>query len=81
MAVYNVVGGRESDISMLEAIELCQEIAGRDLGYELSDEPRIGDHRWYVSDMSSFVADYPGWRLSLAIEQVLRQIHDLNREQ
>jgi hypothetical protein len=31
--------------------------------------------------MSSFVADYPGWRLSLAIEQVLRQIHDLNREQ
>jgi CDP-paratose 2-epimerase len=49
MAVYNVVGGRESDISMLEAIELCQEIAGRDLGYELSDEPRIGDHRWYVA--------------------------------
>jgi hypothetical protein len=70
----------ESNISMLEAIELCHEIAGREIDYELSDEPRIGDHRWYVSDVSSF-ADYPGWRLSLGIEQGLREIHDLNREQ
>jgi colanic acid biosynthesis glycosyl transferase WcaI len=27
--------------------------------------------------MGSFVADHPGWRLSLGIEQVLREIHDL----
>jgi CDP-paratose 2-epimerase len=80
-AVYNLGGGRESNVSMLEAIQLCKEIAGRELNYELREKPRIGDHRWYVSDMGSFVADYPGWRLSLGIEQVLREIHDLNREQ
>jgi CDP-paratose 2-epimerase len=30
-AVYNIGGGRQSNCSMLEAIELCQQIAGREL--------------------------------------------------
>jgi len=30
-AVYNIGGGRESNVSILEAIELCQAIAGREL--------------------------------------------------
>ena len=80
-AVYNLGGGRQSNVSMLEAIELCEAISGRKLQYELSDQARIGDHQWYVSDMSSFVADYPEWKLSFGIEEVLREIHDLNREQ
>ena len=53
-AVYNLGGGRESNVSMLEAIELCEEIAGNELDYTLSDEARIGDHQWYVSDFGSF---------------------------
>ena len=53
-AVYNLGGGRASNVSMLEAIELCQRIAGRELDYTLSDQARIGDHQWYVSDFGSF---------------------------
>jgi CDP-paratose 2-epimerase len=45
---------------MLEAIELCQEISGRTLDYTLSDEARIGDHRWWISDLADFEADHPG---------------------
>src|SRR5689334_21399394 len=41
-AVYNVGGGRASNCSMLEAIELCEEIAGRELEWELSDRARMG---------------------------------------
>jgi CDP-paratose 2-epimerase len=80
-AVYNLGGGRESNVSMLEAIELCQKIAGRELAYTLSDEARIGDHQWYMSDFGTFRADYPEWRLTYGIEDVLKDIYEHNVEQ
>ena len=49
-----------SNCSMLEAIELCEEIAGRELHWQLSDQNRIGDHRWWISDLEPFQARLPG---------------------
>ncbi|MEA2304433.1 MAG: CDP-paratose 2-epimerase [Solirubrobacteraceae bacterium] len=80
-AVYNLGGGRASNVSMLEAIELCEEIAGRRLDWTLSDEARIGDHRWWVSDIAPFQADYPAFSITFGIEDVLRDIHAFNVEQ
>jgi CDP-paratose 2-epimerase len=80
-AVYNVGGGRESNCSMLEAIALCEEIAGRPLDWTLSDEARIGDHRWWISDLGELRRDYPGWAPSVGVEEILREIHDQNVEQ
>lgn len=80
-AVYNLGGGRRSNCSMLEAIAICERIAGKPLDYELSDQARMGDHRWWVSDVSEFQADYPGFELEFGIEEVLQQIHDANAEQ
>jgi len=79
-AVYNIGGGRESNCSMLEAIEACERIAGRELEWELSEENRIGDHRWWISDLGEFRSDYPDWELRNGIEEILRQIHDHNVE-
>ena len=79
-AVYNLGGGRASNVSMLEAIELCQKLAGRELAYTLSDAARIGDHKWWISDFSAFKADYPGWELTYGIEDVLREIYEHNVE-
>jgi CDP-paratose 2-epimerase len=79
-AVYNLGGGRESNVSMLEAIDMCGRIAGRELNYELSERARVGDHRWWISDFGSFKTDYPEWRLTYGIEHVLREIHDYNVE-
>lgn len=79
-AVYNLGGGRESNVSMLEAIALSQEISGRELTYELSETPRVGDHQWYVSDLSAFRADYPDWQLTAGIKDVLQEIYDANVE-
>ena len=59
-AVYNMGGGRDSNCSMLEAIEACERIAGRELDWELSDEARIGDHRWWISDLGEFQTRLPG---------------------
>jgi CDP-paratose 2-epimerase len=77
-AVYNIGGGRASNCSMLEAIERCEEIAGRELEWELSDRPRMGDHRWWISDLGSFEQDYPDWRLEYDVETILREIYERN---
>ena len=79
-AVYNLGGGRANAISMLEAIEACERIAGRELSWTLSDDARIGDHRWWISDLGAFRADYPDWRISFDLDRTLREIHDANLE-
>ncbi|HTZ64674.1 MAG TPA: NAD-dependent epimerase/dehydratase family protein [Solirubrobacteraceae bacterium] len=80
-AVYNLGGGRECNVSVLEAIELCQRIAERHLNYSFGDEPRLGDHRWWISDLRAFEADYAGWGLTFGIEEMLRDIYERNAEQ
>jgi CDP-paratose 2-epimerase len=79
-AVYNIGGGRESNCSMLEGIELCEQIAGRPLDWRLSDEARMGDHRWWISDLRPFQADYPGWSLEYDVTAMLREIYEANVE-
>ena len=79
-AVYNIGGGRESNCSMLEAIALCEQIAGRTLSWELGDEARTGDHQWWISDLSEFRRDYPDWALAYDVEAILQEIHDQNAE-
>jgi CDP-paratose 2-epimerase len=79
-AVYNIGGGRFSNCSMLEAIDACERIAGRELQWEMGEEPRIGDHRWWISDLEPFQADYPDWELRYGIEEILREIHEANAE-
>jgi CDP-paratose 2-epimerase len=79
-AVYNLGGGRANAISMLEAIDACERIAGRELSWTLSDDARIGDHRWWISDLGAFRADYPDWRISFDLDRTLREIHDANLE-
>jgi CDP-paratose 2-epimerase len=79
-AVYNIGGGRASNCSMIEAIELCEEVAGRELNWELSDENRIGDHRWWISDLDPFRSDYPAWDITYDVRGVLEEIHEQNAE-
>lgn len=79
-AVYNIGGGRFSNCSMLEAIQICERVAGRELEWEMGEEPRIGDHRWWISDLAPFEADYPGWKLRYDVEEILREMYEQNAE-
>jgi CDP-paratose 2-epimerase len=79
-AVYNIGGGRPVNCSMLEAIDLCERIAGKPLDWTLSDEARIGDHRWWISDLAEFESDYQAWSPAVGVEQMLHEIHDENAE-
>ena len=67
-------GGIYSNCSMLEAIALCEDISGKKLSYEYLDEPRKGDHQWYISDLSKFEKDYPNWKINFGIDDILLDI-------
>lgn len=79
-AVYNIGGGRESNCSMLEAIDLCQEITGRELHWRYDPTNRIGDHIWWISDLRAFKRDYPEWSLEYDVPRILREMADSGRE-
>lgn len=72
--VYNAGGGRFANCSMLEAINYCEEITGNKLNYSYSDDNRIGDHIWYISDVSKFKTHYPGWDYTYNIEETLKEM-------
>ena len=59
--VYNAGGGRFSNCSMKEAIALCEEITGNKMNIQYSEINRIGDHIWYISDLSKFKQHYSEW--------------------
>lgn len=77
--VYNIGGSRFSNCSMLEAIEICQEISGNHLDWTYEAENRIGDHIWWISDISRFKADYPDYELTFGIRDILEEMHDNGR--
>jgi CDP-paratose 2-epimerase len=79
-AVYNMGGSRHSNCSMLEAIDICQELTGKPMNWSYSDQNRIGDHIWWISDVSRFKADYPQWDFTYDIRRILVEIHDATVE-
>lgn len=78
---YNIGGGRTSNCSMLEAIEMCERIADRKLDFKYVEGNRIGDHIWWISDNSKFMEHYPGWKVEQNIEDILVDIYEQNRDQ
>lgn len=73
--VYNAGGSRFSNCSMLEAIEMCEDITGNKLSFSYTDNNRIGDHIWYISDVSRFQEHYPEWSFSYGIRETLDEMY------
>jgi CDP-paratose 2-epimerase len=76
--VYNIGGGRFSNCSMLEAIALCEEIAGNKLDWSYTETNRIGDHIWWISNSGKFENHFPEWRLQHNLHAILLQIFENN---
>ena len=74
--VYNAGGSRHSNCSMLEAIEKCEQITGKKMNWSYSETNRIGDHIWWISDVSKFKAHYPEWEYEYDIDDILQQLYE-----
>jgi len=72
--VYNMGGSRHSNISMLEAIALINNITGNKIDYTITENNRIGDHIWYVSDVRKFQEHYPQWQYSYDINLTITEM-------
>ena len=71
---YNVGGSRFANVSILEAIEKIESILGKKAKTNYTDTPRIGDHQWYISDVSKFKSHFPKWEFTYNIDQTLEEI-------
>lgn len=74
--VYNMGGSRHSNCSMKEAIAMCEEISGNKANITYLDDNRIGDHIWWVSDVSKFKDHYPGWNYKYDMRALMHEIYD-----
>ena len=80
-AVYNVGGGRENSTSILEAIDTINSIAGTNWSkYTISEVNRIGDHIWYISDLTKFKNDYPNWKIEIDLKTTIEQMVDFEKQ-
>jgi CDP-paratose 2-epimerase len=73
--VYNIGGSRHCNCSMLEAINLCEEISGRRLTWKYEEDNRIGDHIWWISDVRKFQEHYPEWKFRYGLREILEEIY------
>lgn len=83
-SVYNAGGGRENSTSILEAIDKANEILiNKGIkskawnNYKIDPQNRIGDHQWYISDLTKFQNDYPQWPgITISLDETILQILD-----
>jgi CDP-paratose 2-epimerase len=72
--VYNIGGGRDNSISILEAFDRVEQLIGKKVRWEYREEARKGDHICYISDLRKLRAHFPEWKLSFTLDQILEGI-------
>jgi CDP-paratose 2-epimerase len=78
--VYNVGGGRNNSISILEAIDLINKISETKwTNYSISENNRTGDHIWYISNLTKFKTDYPEWNITISLEETIKQMVEFEK--
>jgi CDP-paratose 2-epimerase len=72
--VYNLGGGKQNSISMLEAFDLAELLSGRPMNWSYSEVNREGDHICYYSDLSKMKQHYPGWSITRDLRSTFAEI-------
>jgi CDP-paratose 2-epimerase len=71
--VYNMGGGPERSLSVLEAISLIEKEVGNKCQYEIH-EGRSGDRQWDVHDITKFKKDYPNWDFKYSLQDIIKDL-------
>jgi CDP-paratose 2-epimerase len=72
--IYNIGGGRFSNCSILEAISIVQKKISKKIKLVFEKNSRIGDHKWYITNLSKFEKDYPSWKLKYNTELIISEL-------
>ena len=77
--VYNLGGGRNNSISILEAIARTEDVTGKKMNHEYVDQNRSGDHICYISDLTKLREHFPGWDITKSLDDIFAEIADAAR--
>jgi CDP-paratose 2-epimerase len=72
--VYNLGGGKDHSCSILEAFDIVASMSGHKQEYKYLDQPRVGDHICYYSDLRKMQAHYPNWTLAHSLVDTIGEI-------
>ncbi len=73
-AVFNIGGGRENSISILEAFDRIEQFSGKPMKYRYCEQARAGDHICYISDLSLMRQSLPGWNITRNLDAIFDEI-------
>jgi CDP-paratose 2-epimerase len=73
-AVFNLGGGRDNSVSILEAFDRVSQLTGTPMRYHYVDQPRKGDHICYISNLKHLRASLPGWDITKSLDAILEEI-------
>ena len=72
--IYNIGGGRFSNCSIIEALELVEEITKIKIKKNIVKKNRVGDHIWYISNIEKFKKDYPNWKQKYNTKKIIEEL-------
>ena len=76
--IYNIGGGRYSNCSILEALQVVEKIKNIKIKKKFYNLPRVGDHIWYISNLSKFKKHYPKWKQKYNTLKIIEELIDKN---
>ena len=79
--VYNIGGGKANSASILEIIDMIEELSGKRLNYTLSEKNREGDHVCYYTDLRKLKLHFPMWKLTKTLQNIIEEIIEVHREE
>jgi len=72
--IYNIGGGRFSNCSIIEALELVEKITKIKIKKNIVKKNRVGDHIWYISNIHKFKKDYPNWKQKYNTKKIIEEL-------
>ena len=76
--MFNIGGGRYSNCSILEAINIINHKLSINTKIKLEKTARVGDHQWYISNISKFQKRYSDWKISFTIDDIIDELIENN---
>ncbi len=74
--IFNIGGGFDNSCSILEAIELLEGMAGKKMDVTYVEKERVGDHIFWISDMTKFKTHFLKWKQKYSLVDTITEIYN-----
>tara|TARA_Y100000741_G_scaffold347166_1_gene314187 strand:- start:458 stop:1513 length:1056 start_codon:yes stop_codon:yes gene_type:complete len=72
--VYNIGGSKFSNCSIIEVLNILEKKLNIKIKKKYTNKNRVGDHKYYVSDITKFKKDYKSWKQFYSINNIIDEL-------